>query len=121
MIIYQLLYTLSCVPFAWLNARWIEKGKRILHAWNGLLHLVAAGVGWWLYSWEVALIILCNARVVFDTSLNLFRGLPWDYVPLNPKSITDKVERFLFGSNYWVPKLIYALTSIGLNILYYSK
>jgi hypothetical protein len=118
-IIYELIYVLFCIPFAFLNKEWIDKDKKILHGWNGLLHIATAGIAWYLYGWIGFIVILCNTNVVFNIALNFFRGKPFDYVPIKPKSIIDKVERKIFGDDGILPKIIYGLTSIALNILYY--
>ncbi len=119
MILLQIIYTLSCIPFAYLNKVWIDKGNRILHGWNGLLHLTVAACGWIFFGWEVFFIILCNARIVFDLSLNYFRKLPLDYVSKSPKSLVDRFEKWIFKEDGWSPKLVYLVASIILNILYF--
>lgn len=119
MILYQILYMLICIPFAYLNKEWIDKGKKILHGYNGLLHLIAASVGWWAWSWEVFIVVLLDARIVFDITLNKFRGLEFDYVPLKPKSIVDKIEQKIFGDDGVTPKIVYAFFTLGLNVIYF--
>ena len=119
MILYQILYAGICILFAWFNKEWIAKDKRIKHGWNGLLHLLFAGVGFWLFDWTAIFIILCNGRVVFDMALNRFRGLEFDYVTKSPKSIIDKIERKIFGDDGASPKIVYAFISIGLNVIYF--
>jgi hypothetical protein len=101
--------------FAALNARWIEKGKRILHGWNGAIHFTAASIGAIIWGWEMFFIILCNTNIVFNTALNIFRGLPYHYVSSNPKSIVDKAERWAFGNSYWYPRVIYFVISVICN------
>jgi len=113
-VIYLLLYALVCVQLAWLNSDLIKRGRRIYHALNGLLHLVAAAVGWYYFSWQIGVAILPMARVVFDVSLNLFRGLGIDYVSPSPKSVIDKLEKKVFKNNGIVPKLIYLIIVIAL-------
>lgn len=112
--IYLIAYALFSVAFAWLNSYWIKQNKRIYHGINGAIHLLAAGAGWYLFSWQIGLAILFVARLFFDVSLNLFRGLSIDYVSPNPKSIVDRVEKKLFKLNGIVPKLIYLLVIIML-------
>lgn len=120
MIFYEIAYTLLCIPFAALNARWIEKGYRILHGWNGAIHIAAATVGWILWDWEVLFIILLNTRIVFDSWLSVFRGLGWNYVSPEPKSIADKIEKKVFGSNVLFARISYGVASIILNVVYYG-
>ncbi len=112
-----LLYGLFCIWFAWLNAKWIKAEKRIYHGWNGLLHLAAAGLIFYFFGWKYGVATLFVTRLIFDTSLNLFRDLPIDYVPVAPKSIVDKVEKFIFKSNGLLPKILYLLIIVILFTL----
>ncbi len=115
--IYPLLYIPFCILFAWLNAILIKNGKRIYHALNGLLHLgVAVAIGYFT-KWQYGLATLFIARLVFDTALNLFRGLPIDYVSSNPKSIVDKIEKKIFGKDGFTPKIIYIVIIAGLFVM----
>lgn len=120
MIILQISYALFCVALAKVNADMIEDGKKIKHFWNGLWHVITAIVGTIFWGWLVGIIILCEARVVFDTALNLFRGLPLDYVSIKPASIIDKAEKLIFGMNGILPKLLYLLIAGFLNFIYFT-
>lgn len=117
MIIYELLYGLITVVFALLNKEWIEDGLKIKHGLNGLIHLVVASVGWVFWGFLCFWIILLNTRVIFDLSLNLFRGLPLGYVSPKPASIIDKLEKKVFGNDGLKPKLIYAGLSVLLHLI----
>lgn len=119
MIWYELSYIVFSVMFAWLNAYWIKKGRKIKHGWNGLLHIVAAAIAAYLYWLPCFFIILCNTRVFFDVSLNLFRGLGIDYVSPAPKSIADKFEKWLFDTDGLTGKIVCLLISFTLNTLYF--
>ncbi|HRP30428.1 MAG TPA: hypothetical protein PKV73_00985 [Agriterribacter sp.] len=119
MLIYQILYAAFCIWFAYQNKKWIAKDKKILHGWNGLIHIAAALVAWWLFNWCMFIIILCEARIVFDVSLNKFRGLEFDYVPIKPKSIVDRMERKIFGEDGVSPKIVYAFFALGFNVIYF--
>lgn len=116
--IYLIVYALFCIAFAWLNAVLIKANKRIYHGLNGLLHIAAAVVGWHFWGWVIGISILFVARLVFDTSLNLFRGLPIEYVPRSPKSIVDKIEKTVFNSDGIMPKLVYFAIIVLLNIFF---
>lgn len=119
MIIYELIYGLFCIFFAGINNEWIQEGKRIKHGWNGLLHIAVASAGWIIWGWPVAVIILCNTRVIFDISLNLFRELPIDYVSPKPVSIVDRVEKWVFKGNGLLPKLVYLFVSAVCHVIYF--
>lgn len=109
-----LLYIPFCIFFAWLNAKWIAKGKRIRHGINGAIHIVAAAIIAWFTHWYHFFTVLLIARVSFDWPLNLFRGLPLGYVSINPKSIADRAEKKIFGQDGITPKILYALAVIVL-------
>lgn len=100
-------YAGFCILLAFLNAYLIKKGRRIYHAINGALHLLAASAIGYYYGWELGVATLFVVRVFFDWSLNIFRGLPLGYVSLKPKSIVDKIEKFIFKMNGILPKIIY--------------
>ena len=121
MIAYELLYIAFCLILANINAHLIKDGKKIYHWANGLLHLTSAFIFSLLYWWPGAIIILCNSRLFFDLLLNIFRGLPIDYVPVKPKSWIDKAEKWIFGKNGILPKVIYLIVSISLNAYYFLK
>ena len=118
MIVFEMLYIIFCIILAAINADLIKHEKRIYHWLNGIIHLTAAFICGWLYWWPGVIIILCNSRLFFDVLLNVFRGLPIDYVPANPKSFADKWEKKIFGNNGILPKIIYLAVSIALNIIY---
>ena len=116
-----LLYIPFCVFFAWLNARWIAKGKKILHGINGSIHLFAAIIIGYSTKWQYGLAVLFITRLFFDVSLNIFRKLPVDYISPEVKAyknfwkaiwkgkVVDYVEYKIFGNNGYLPKIIYAL------------
>lgn len=116
--IYVVLYALFCIAFAKLNQVLIDKGKRIFHALNGLIHLAAAAAGWYFFGWQVGVGVLIVARLVFDVALNLFRGLKITYTPKNPKSIIDTIEHIVFGTwAGWLPKVLYLIALVALIII----
>ena len=119
--IYLLLYAALCIVFAKINAIWIKDGKRIYHGVNGAIHLIAAGVGFWIEGWQVGIATLFVARLFFDVALNLFRGLAIDYVPAAPKSIIDKIEKKLFNRDGLTPKIIYLTIIVILLAVKYIK
>lgn len=113
-------YIILCIILAYINYRVIIADRRVYHALNGLVHLA-----FWLTVFLLSrslILTLCLpfvARLFFDTALNLFRGLPLDYVPKNPKSIADKVEKKVFGSVGFTPKLIWLMIIVALITIYY--
>lgn len=116
-IFYLLPYLAFCVWLAYDNADRIADGRKIHHALNGALHLTAAGVIWWLNGLSDAVTLLLLIRIVFDTALNLFRGLSFDYVSKKPVSRIDRLEKAVFGSNKVLANIIYLIAVICLQIL----
>ena len=106
--IWLLLYAIACIGLAAYNNDLIRDGKRIYHAINGAIHLTAAILIGYFTNWQYGLAVLFIARLVFDTSLNLFRGLGIGYVSPKPKSIVDRIEKWAFKNNGIVPKILYA-------------
>ena len=108
-------YLLFVVILAWDNANRIDKDKTIKHWLNGLAHLSMAGI-LYLVDWKLSVALLCLVRVTFDISLNLFRGLPINYVSPKPASGIDKIEKQIFGLNGYTPKIIYLIIAVCLLI-----
>lgn len=107
----SLAYAVICIVMAWINAYYIKKGRRIYHGVNGAVHLVLWIAVAAIAGWRV-LVMPFIGRLVFDTSLNLFRGLKINYVSANPLSIVDRLEKAVFGLNGYAPKIIYIIIII---------
>jgi hypothetical protein len=116
MILYELTYALLCIVFAVVNANLIKAGKRIYHGLNAGLHLSVMVIACWLYGWP-GIVLLFIARVFFDWSLNILRGLPLGYVSPAPKATTDKLEKRIFGLDGITPKIIYLTIIIVVNLV----
>lgn len=108
-------YLVFVVILAWDNANRIDKDKTIKHWLNGLAHLSMAGILYFV-DWKLSVALLCLVRVTFDISLNLFRGLPINYVSPKPASGIDKIEKQIFGLNGYTPKIIYLIIAVCLLI-----
>jgi hypothetical protein len=117
--IWAISYIAFCVVLAFINYEVIDSNKRVYHGLNGAAHLLAwAGIFAITHSWVLVAAMPFLARVVFDTSLNLMRDKPIDYVTAKPKSIVDKMEQKVFGKNGYAPKIIYLTIAITLIIIY---
>jgi hypothetical protein len=100
-----------------IDAYRILRNKRIAHGINFVVYAILVGLLCWLGRYDVWEIIIfcisafCNRQFSFDISLNLRRGLKWDYVSLAnpPKSITDRIEIRLFGYNGRAPLFVYGI------------
>lgn len=118
----EALYIIFCLLLAYINKRLIVYDKRVKHGINGLLHAVFWSVVLLITrSWFPACVLPFLGRLFFDASLNIMRGLPIDYVAKNPKSIIDKFEKSVFGYDGILPKVIYLIIIIILNIFYVSS
>ena len=106
------IYIPFCIWLAWDNADRIKEGKNINHFLNGSVHILTAIVATFFEGWQIGLSVLLVVRIAFNTALNLFRGLSIDYVSPKPKSVVDKVEKWLFGNNGWIPLIIYTILLI---------
>ena len=85
------LYTLVNIALAYTDYRLISEGKRVFHGLNGAVYVVLIFPAYFLTdSWSVVIGLLVLRRLVFDISLNLFRGLPYDYTSETTTSIIDR-------------------------------
>lgn len=118
----QGIYIIFCLLLAYYNKRRISYDLRIYHGLNALLHVIAWGVVFFFTrSWFPLAVLPFEGRIFFDTALNVMRRLPLDYVAKNPKSIIDQGEKKLFGNDGILPKVIYAIIIIVLNIVFYGR
>jgi hypothetical protein len=99
----------------------MTNGLRVRHGINGFAHIAALYVMYDNFGWLPAIALFFAIRPIFDVALNLFRGLPVDYVTPKPKSIIDKLEQKAFGKNGLAPKAIYLITSLSINIYLWSS
>lgn len=119
--IYELVYIFVCTLLAYINYRVIVADKQVYHWLNGLVHLVCWATVYLLtHNWILMIALPFIARLFFDTMLNLFRGLPLDYVPKKPKSVIDKLEKSVFDNNGVLPRAIYLVVIIVLNFLLWT-
>lgn len=105
-------YQLALALFNFVNSRIdayrILKNKSIAHGINFAAYAVFTGAMCWVAGYDLKdIVYFCitaffNRQVVFDTFLNLRRGLPYYYQSTAnpPKAIMDKIERKLFGMSY---------------------
>jgi hypothetical protein len=69
----------------------ISKGIHIKHGINALVYCVLIAPTLFI-SWRYPIAMLALRRIVFDTALNLFRGLPYDYISATTTSIIDRIS-----------------------------
>jgi len=71
----------------------IFDGRRIYHGINGLVHvLILIPVYFYTKEWFFVIGLLSLRRIVFDTALNIFRGLRFDYISATTTSIIDRLS-----------------------------
>lgn len=120
------LTILACVIFCIVNgeidARKIKKNKKVNHEANAGLYLALVIVLSFLTDWKLGIGLLCVRPLVFDQYLNVRRGLPFNYQPLKPDSVVDRMENKLFGHKHaWLVSNLIYLTGLAVSIIIYEK
>lgn len=103
------------------HADLIEQDRPVKHGiWGGLYLLftlvLCYGLTWWLLP-----VSLCLRKIVFDLSLNLFRGKPLLYVSKSSGSLLDKLHYKVFGDNIEIYMTLYLIKVVFLNIFCLGK
>lgn len=93
----------------------ISRGKKILHGINGLIYILAV-VPAYIITDDLYLVagLFVIRRLVFDVSLNLFRGLPYNYTSKTTTSITD---RLLYGLQNKLGIVYYLILVVSIVLL----
>jgi hypothetical protein len=92
-IILVILYAGLNILHARHDAWRILDGRRIYHGINGLVQvLVLVPVYFYTNDWFFIIGLLSVRRIVFDTALNIFRGLRFDYISSTTTSIIDRLS-----------------------------
>jgi hypothetical protein len=86
-----ILYTIINLVLAKIDAWKIKRGIHIKHGINALIYCVLIAPTFFI-SWHYPIAMLALRRIVFDTALNLFRGLPFDYISATTTSIVDRIS-----------------------------
>ena len=111
-------FSLLNVGLAKIDAILIFNSKSIKHGINGLVYLSILTVPYFIFHnyWLMA-VLLFDRLLFFNLFLSHFRGVGWLYMPLNPKSIVDKIAKFFFGTNGLKMYLTYLVVFIILICL----
>lgn len=98
------LFVGTNIILAYHDAERIKVHLRIYHGLNALLYaLLLLPVYIHLKDWFFIIGLLCLRKVVFDTSLNVMRGLRFDYISSSTGSLIDKLS-YRFQAKYgYVP------------------
>lgn len=86
-----IVYTFLNILLAKIDANKIKKGIHIKHGINALIYIALIAPTFYI-SWHYPLALLALRRIVFDVSLNLFRGLKYDYISETTTSIIDRMS-----------------------------
>lgn len=112
-----LLFAFINILLAYIDATLIKRGQHINHAFNALFYSLLLIFAFLSGASILQVIAVTVIRIpVFNTALNIFRGLRYDYVSEHPESIIDQLANPIietFGyDNY---NLFLILISILLN------
>lgn len=112
------------IAMAWWHARLIRQNRPIRHgAWSAIFFLLVGVTAWWRWpalrnvgtATVFAVACACGRQIVFNISLNFFRGLAWDYSSHTSTSIIDRIERRLFGARMWMAEAVALIVFIILQ------
>lgn len=117
MIRIRVIFTILNIILAFIDSRIIQEKHNILHGLNGAIYFIAVGLAvWWFNNYWLIGDLLSDRLLFFNIPLSLFRGLKWNYVSPAPKSITDKVAKWVFGTKGTLMYLVYAAIFAAFNI-----
>lgn len=119
MIVTITIFFLINLILAFIDSRLIGKKRKILHGVNGFVYLLIIALPVFSFNnyWLIG-VLLFERLLVFNIALSLFRGLKWNYISAEPKAITDKIAKFVFGMK---GKLMYAVyLLIFITLLYFT-
>ena len=110
------------IAMAAYHAKLIKQERKVQHGlWGGGYFLFAGILCLLAHSWWLGFLALLIRKVVFDLSLNLFRGLPLFYVSSKTTSVFDKFFYKVFGKKSEIYIGVFMLVIVVLNILIFNK
>jgi hypothetical protein len=86
------LFAVVNIAHAYHDSVRIKAHKRIHHGLNGIFYIIVIAPVLLSKDWFFIIGLLSLRRVVFDTALNLFRGLRYDYISPTTTSLIDKLS-----------------------------
>lgn len=94
------LFTIINIALAKYDSWKIASHKRIYHGINAAVYLLLLICPYIITKdWFFMIALLSLRRIVFDTALNLFRGLRFDYISSTTTSIIDRLS-YKFQAKY---------------------
>jgi hypothetical protein len=120
----ELLLILVTIAIAYWHSWLIKVGRQIKHGWWATVAgVLIAGATWWVWPdlSDLQLILFVTAQgcarlVVFNVSLNLFRGLSWKYTSPTTTSVIDQLEGRLFGGRAWITEAMLGLAFLIIQL-----
>lgn len=116
-LINQLIFLAFNIWMAYHHSQLIKANKPIKHGWWGALYLGAITPFAILFGWLYFPLLILQRGVVFSPALNLFRGLPINYISSTTTSIIDRLEYSLFKTNWYKREVYYLAGWLTLTIL----
>lgn len=111
MITTLILFTIANIILAAIDAHKIGLSTTIKHGINAAVYISMIAIPFFIFhNYFLIVALLLNRLLVFNIALSLFRKLSWDYISLDPASITDKIAKSIFGTN---GKLMYEVYGVG--------
>jgi hypothetical protein len=109
------IFTLINLFLARIDANKINAGEKIYHGINGLIYGILLCFSFIITHSYLTTIALAILRIpVFNTALNVMRGLPATYVSTSTTSLIDKwTYKIISKLGYWT----YNIIILGLSIL----
>jgi hypothetical protein len=110
------VFVILNVILAWIDATRINKNKFIDHFYNAFIYSCFVGLAYYVRQDFLLVLGLYLLRIpVFNTSLNVFRGLSPTYISSSPASVVDKIINPIISFiGYWIFNIIILLTSFFL-------
>jgi len=108
-----MVVTILNIVLAIIDAGRIKRGKSIKHGVNGFIYTLILAAAFWVKPnyWLISALVF-DRLIFFNISLNLCRMLPVFYVSESPKSIVDKISRWVFGKYGYIMYFIYLVLFI---------
>lgn len=117
-----ILFLAANIVMAWYHSELIKDGVKIKHGlWGGAYLVLAAGSAYFQDSITLFILLLVMRKFVFDTALNLFRGLGLLYVSPELERYTGLWDAIKKGKVIdWVHYKIFGSNSLPYMIFYFS-
>lgn len=116
MILIELLFVLVNIAMAYYHCLLIKQNRIIQHGWWTLGYGLACGIVLILtWNWILFFCLILIRKVVFDISLNLFRGLPVFHISRETKSLIDQLHNAFFGGYAIIYQSVYFVAIVVLN------